>query len=346
MRVLGKRIIAAPLIFVVAIASNKVAQDRIDSMKGGSFDEELLFLPNDRLLTHFTVGLSSVIADILWVRAIDYASREFHNPDRKFTWLADLVNMVVRLDPYFEGAYARGGMLLAGIGADDEALNVLHRGLIANPYSSDISFELIQVFLLNRREREETPRLVGHYLRIAAELAENEEYARYYLQLAHDIGRKYDLLGHAMLMWQDVIANADDDVTRQLAEERLLDLIILENVKMLGQVLTLYAEHMGKQPERLDEVIAAGVLNELPGDKRHGRYFIDAAGEIQNTVLLESRRERVVRALNSEMRRFREAHGRYADSLEEWSRWSGGLIPEHPYDGESWAYDNGTGELR
>lgn len=346
MGMLHKRIIVAPLIFIAAIASCKVAQDRIDSMKGGAFDEDLLFLPNDRLLTHFTVGLSSVIADLLWVRTIDYASREFHNPNRKFTWLADLINLVVRLDPYFEGAYANGGMLLAGIGADDDALDVLHRGLIENPYSSAISFELIQVYFLNRWEREETPALIGHYLRIAAELAESEEHSRYYYQLAHDIAQNHGLLDHAMRMWEDVIENADDALTRKLAEERLLGLIIQENVKSLAKALEYYAERTGIQAKRLDQIVESGVLTELPGDERHGRYFIDAAGEIQNTVLLDSEKERALRALNSEMRRFHEEQGRYAGSIQEWSEWSGGLIPEHPYDGEAWTYDPQTGEVR
>ena len=94
------------------------------------------------------------------------------------------------------------------------------------------------------------------------------------------------------------------------------------------------------------ESIAPGVLPQLPGGEGHGRYFLDAAGEIQNTVLLDSEKERALRALNSEMRRFEQEHGRYAASLEEWSEWSKGLIPEHPYDGESWAYDPATGEVR
>ena len=48
------------------------------------FDEELLYLPNENLLNHFTAGLSSVVADLLWLRTIHYTVKEFHDVDRKF----------------------------------------------------------------------------------------------------------------------------------------------------------------------------------------------------------------------------------------------------------------------
>ena len=49
MRFFSKRFVAATLIFVAAIASSKFAQDRIDTLKRDTFDEDLLYLPNDRL---------------------------------------------------------------------------------------------------------------------------------------------------------------------------------------------------------------------------------------------------------------------------------------------------------
>jgi hypothetical protein len=340
-----KRLIAAPLIFAVAIASLTATQKRIDAIKDTGFDEDLLFLPNEHLLSHFTAGLSSVIADLLWVRTIDYASKEFHNPERKFTWLSDLIHMVVRLDPYFEGAYANGGMLLAGIGADEDALDILNQGLRINPRSYAISFELLQVFILNRREREETPRLIGHYLQIAADLAPTEEYSQYYLELAENIERKHDLTSYTIRRLQDIIENSDSDLSRKFAEERLLILIIRKNVGEIDRVLTVYSEQSGNKASSLDEVFEAGALVALTGNPEHGRYFIDPEGAVQNTVLLDAQKAKVLRAFNANIRRFNNEQGRFPDSLEEWSKQNDTQIPKHPYSGEAWLYDRETGNV-
>ena len=346
MGILGKRIVVAPLILAAAIASTKFAQDRIDSMKRDAFDEDLLFLPNDKLLTHFTGGLSSVVADVFWVRTIGYAAKEFHNPDLKFTWLSELIDMVVRLDPYFEGAYANGGMLLAAIGADDDALEVLQRGLAINPYSLDITKELIMVYLLNRRKEEDTPEIIGRYLRIAADLSEEQEHKLYYYRLASEIEKKHNIFDHAIRMWQEVLDNSEDGLMREAAQKNLLDLKIRQNLEALERVLAAYAEQAGNEAASLDDAIEAGILSELPGDESHGQYFIDAAGKVQNTVLLGNRKVNTLRALNSEMRRFNDEQGQYPESLGEWSEWSESEIPEHPFDGEAWTYDPETGEVR
>jgi hypothetical protein len=340
------RLIAAPLIFAIAIASLTATQKRIDAIKDTGFDEDLLFLPNEHLLTHFTAGLSSVIADLLWVRTIDYASKEFHNPDRKFTWLSDLIHMVVRLDPYFEGAYANGGMLLAGIGADDDALDILNQGLRINPRSYAISFELLQVFILNRREREETPRLIGHYLQIAADLAPTEEYSQYYLELAENIERKHDLTSYTIRRLQDIIENSDSDLSKKFAEERLLVLIIRQNVDEIDRVLTSYTEQSGNKASSLDEVFEADALAALTNNPDHGRYFIDPEGAIQNTVLLDAQKVKVLRAFNASIRRFNDEQARFPDSLEEWREQNDTQIPKHPYSGEAWVYDPETGKVR
>ena len=104
------------LVLVVGIGLVSVAavQRQIEKEHEDRFDEELLYLPNEKLLNHFTAGLSSVIADLLWIKTIKYTVQEFHNVERKYTWLEHMCQTVTRLDPHFSGAYEYSGMLLAG----------------------------------------------------------------------------------------------------------------------------------------------------------------------------------------------------------------------------------------
>ena len=113
------RILAGILVAAFGIAFCRVAQLEIDDMRDDELDEELLYLPSEKLLNHFTVGMSSIIADLLWLRTIQYASKEFKSVDRKFTWLEQMCQMVTQLDPQFTGAYTYGGMLMAAAAIGD-----------------------------------------------------------------------------------------------------------------------------------------------------------------------------------------------------------------------------------
>ena len=61
-----------------------------------------------RILNHFTGGMNNVVADLLWLRCIQYIGKE-NKGERNFIWLNQLLDTVVQLDPYFGDAYRYGG---------------------------------------------------------------------------------------------------------------------------------------------------------------------------------------------------------------------------------------------
>lgn len=337
------RIVAGLALFLATTGFSRVALDELNTGNKRSFDEEMLFLPNEKLLAHFTGGFSGVFADLLWLRTVHYTAQEFHNPNRKFTWLHHLVTTVTKLDPYYEDAYRFGGMLLAAIGADEQALDVLKRGAVNAPRSEGIPFEIAQVYLLNRHARPETPAMATHYLRMVAERSDSPEF---YLEWIHRLQRNDNLGDIAHDLWEDLLRNSDSDLIREIAESKLADVQIRKNLEVLNAAVAKYNAETGANPENLSALCAAGILPALPkGDP--GEYFLDQDGRVKNTMLLDAQVEEVLNVLNAEVYHFRQKYGQYPTSLQEWSDRVGyGGIPAHPYATRHWAYDAETGRVK
>lgn len=334
--------VIAPITIVSAVGFAMVAQNKIDAMRDETLDEELLYLPNERLLNNFTAGMSSVIADLIWLRTIHYTVKEFHNVNRKFTWLEYMCNTVTQLDPAFTDAYVYGGMLLAAIAADDKAIPLLQRGMVQNPYSWEVPFEIAKVYLLNRREQPESPIMAAYYLQAVAERSENPQFYIDWIERLHD---KHDLNQDARTIWELVIANNEDEFIIEIAREKLLELDIHENIAALTQAIEVYEAQFGKKPARIDDLVEEGLISPTPTDEKHGTYFMDRAGKVQNTVLLDDAVERFGALLSADIERFKQTHGRFPESLKEWAEWREQGVPTHPYEDRQWRYSPETGKL-
>jgi len=338
-----QKIILVLITTFVAIGSASFIQNSLDAMRVEKLDEELLYLPNERLLTHFTGGMSSVVADLLWLRTIHYTVTEFHNVDRKFTWLEQMCTTVTGLDPNFKDAYVHGGMLLAAIGADDKSMALLKTGMANNPDSWEIPFEIAKIYLLNRRENPESPAMLAHYLAIVADRSED---GSFYYDWIENLQNKHDLDEHAMVIWQDTLAKAKDDLTREIAEANILDLSLRMNVRFIQGLVDDYRELTGKPPEKIEEAVDPDILGTLHADKRRGRFFLDAEGNAQNTVVLDNQTEKLRTGLGYAIRSFNKINGRYPLSLDELVRRANSLLPRHPYLDREWHYDPTTGEIQ
>ena len=100
--------------------------------------EELLYLPSGAYIKPFLLGYDQILADIVWVRTIQYFAVHFLT-DQNFTWLKHLLDLVVTLDPKFRRAYEWGGRAFRYTGPPDgspptremveESIAFLERGM-------------------------------------------------------------------------------------------------------------------------------------------------------------------------------------------------------------------------
>ncbi len=328
----------ASLLAVAAV----LVQFRVDATRPQRNADDLLYLPNERLLNHFTAGMSNVIADYLWVQCCTYVGRQVQT-DWNFQWLHQMIETVVRLDPWFVPAYRYGAMFLAALRQeDDAALDLLHRGMVLNPDSWELPYEAAMVHLLNRKDEPDSKFNAAFYLTLAVETGNSPTYVA---EVASALQGQYNLIGLEREMWEKV-QSSDNQLLRDLAQSKLEEVRIKNNLRVLEDLIERYRVQFSKPPISLDQLIEVGYIPAIEPDPLGGRYFLGPDGRAKNETLL-SRATRDARTqLEEAIRAFKEKQGRFPTSLEELTR-SGqavALMP-HPWPGKLWIYDSVTGTV-
>lgn len=304
--------------------------------------DEILYLPNEKLLTHFTAGLNTIIADMLWLHCIQYTAIE-HRGKRHFTWLEHMLFTVTRLDPHFTAAYRYGAIFLAALRADAEAsLRLAHKGMILNPHAWQLPYEAAMNYLLNKRTEPNARRYAAHYLGLAVATGTAPGGV---VNLAAKLQGEYDLRDIEQDMWQNM-RNSEDPFLRELAERKLAEMFLGEAVTLMNERLQEYARRHGKPASAFQQLVDEGLIRAVPDDPLGGTFFLGPDGKAYSTTLLDEKtlrsRDRIMSAIDLYMTHTDSFPASLealleARLLEE--------IPPHPYPGRAWKYDPATGTL-
>jgi len=311
--------------------------------------DELVYLPNEKLLNHFTAGMSSVVADLLWLRCVQFTAvtvKGGHN----FAWLNQMLNTIVRMDPYFADVYRYGGIFLASIKADDDGgLELLQRGIVARPDVWEIPYEAAMIYLLNRREEPESRRLAAHYLGMAASTGKAPKLVT---ELAASLQGEYNLDEIEGDMWAS-LQRSGDRFLEELAERKQQELGIRKNLRTLNDNIARFRAETGRAPESLDALLDAGYFGEqhrgnraLLQDPLGGRYFLGPGGEALNTSLLDNAMNKELERMRGGLKRYQEVEGGWPRHLDELvDKGYIAKIPAHPHPGRNWTYSPESGEV-
>jgi len=340
---MGRRwLIIAPLCVALAFAGIVTAQRQIDGMKQKAFYDELLYLPNEKLLNHFTAGMSSIIADFLWIRCVHYTAQHFKG-DGKFTWLNHMCNMITRLDPYFAAVYRYGGIFLAALKADDDAgIDLLKRGMVRNPDAWELPYEIAMTYLLNRGDQPDSPIHAARYLAMAVETGKAPAFVA---DVASSLQGAHNLTDIERAMWEKT-RTSEDPFLRDLAQRKLVELDLRGTCAALDRAIQAYTARFNRPPRTLEDLVAGRVIDPIPADPFGGTFFIDSTGAAQNTTVLDSRVERTRNALRTAINAYNKTQGRWLASLQDLvTAHIMDALPPHPYTNRTWQYDPGTGEI-
>lgn len=336
-RVQGVALLLAAMALLTMLGAQRLA-DRHRPASG----DALLYLPNEHLLTHFTAGLSPVIADMLWLHCIQYVAIE-NRTVRNFTWLEHMVYTTVRLDPLFRDAYRYGSIFLSALRADAEsARNLLRMGILNRPDCWELPYELATLYLLNFRHLPDSLKTASYYLALSATRPEAPPEVA---TLAANIQKRHNLDDIEEAMWRDMTAHPSRTM-REMAERKLAELQIRRALPVLDERAAMFRDRTGRLPENVDELVKAGLLAGRPPQPIPGAYFIAQDGRFHNTALLESECQQITERLRQRIDRFREKEGRLPESLDELvAKKYISEIPPCPWPGRAWAYDPASGSI-
>lgn len=333
-----RRLIAAIVVVATAFALSTVAQRNVNAIRAERETEAVLYFPNERLLQSFTCGQSSVIADVLWLKCIQYTSKEFHG-DFKFTLLERMLGTITRLDPHFVDAYKWGGVFLAMLKRDNDAsIALLTSGIEQNPRNWELPFEIARTYILNRHDD-----IMGaKWMAVAASTGQPPEFV---INWAKNLQQKHNLGGIERDMWAQIIQNTSDPNMRQTAQRRLIEVNLREACLVLDEAVKRYEEAKGVPPQSIDDLAAAHIIVGKPADPLGGTFFINAKGAVQNTTLLDSQVEERKVFLQGSIEKYKEKNGVWPPNLEA-VKAADYIVPTHPYLDRDWQYDPATGQVQ
>lgn len=252
--------------------SLKVKTDNISRKKipGSS----IIYIPSGQYLKYATFGNSSLLADLIYIWAIQYYS-DYTIPDM-YEYLDHIFSIINELDPSYLDPYDVGAVIAAYEAGDlDLALKILDRGLEKNP------------------EQWLFPYLAGHYAQMI-----NKDYrlAQEYYKKAMDIEGVPPIVRRlyanaifksmdykrALQTWLEIYETAKDERTKKIASNHLYNIKATIDIQNINEAIEKFKEKYGRNPMELSQLVRAGFLDSLPKDLDGEKYIYDSrTGEVK-----------------------------------------------------------------
>ena len=91
--------------------------------------ESFSYLPNNGRIGDFLLGYKTTLSHFLWIKTIIYFGGHY-TTDKQYTWLANMLDIITKLNPYFYPAYEFAGVMLPDITDNPDISRILlERGL-------------------------------------------------------------------------------------------------------------------------------------------------------------------------------------------------------------------------
>jgi tetratricopeptide (TPR) repeat protein len=253
------------------IVSLKLAVERIPRKKipGAS----IIYIPSGKYLKYATFGYSSLVADLVYLWAIQYYTT-YTIVDR-FQNLEHIFSIIAELDPRYTDPYEIGSLIAVNEAKDlNLALRILDMGLAKNPDQWIFPFE------------------AGHY----AQRAGDYETARKYYEKtakipgAPDIAKRlYAAAGFRVMdleeswkTWLEVYNTARDERTKKIAGKHLYLVKSTSDINLIKGAVQKFRDRFQRLPASLEDLVRIGLLASLPKDLDGKDYVYNPkTGEIK-----------------------------------------------------------------
>jgi hypothetical protein len=245
-----------------------------------SFEVKGMTLP-PVVIKLLSLEFRTIAADFLFVRASQFyggkvTRREDATKD-DWMWLYRNLDVITELDPYFEDPYQLGNALLIwDAGMITETNRLLEKGVAARSWDWQLPFFVgfNKFYFLNENKE------AADYLLLASKRPGSWEFLPTLAsRLYSKAGRTRAAITFLLNFWE----NEKDPGIKHGYEVRIT---ALRRVLNLEEALDRYRKQYGGSPKRLERLIEAGIIREIPKDPYGGVFYIDKDGSIQTTSKL------------------------------------------------------------
>jgi len=267
-------------VLLIACLSGAVAMLRaVDEIRPTATLDESLYITSPKLLKRLSLGYDGLLADIYWTRAVQYFGERHHRGEVSYKLLAPLLQITTALDPHLVVAYQFGSNFLApdppnGAGMPHAAIELAEFGIKHNPDEWRLYYELGFIYYMDLKD----------YRKAAEAFARGAQTPKAHPFLRIMGGLMAEHAGDletARMMWTTTYESAQEQSIRNNAAAHLRALQVDEDVTRLEELVQHYREQVGRLPQSLGDLNAAGMLRGVPRDPLGNAYLLSPDGKVR-----------------------------------------------------------------
>jgi tetratricopeptide (TPR) repeat protein len=273
-RPLWTAVFGVPLLFLAIVA----LQVRIDAQTRSEAQEsrELVFRSGP-LMEKLSLGYESILADIYWTRAVQYYGARIGTPNVDYPLLWPFLDLATTLDPKLVVAYRFGAVFLSeprpvGAGQTDRAIELIRRGIAANPDEWRLSTDLGFLYYWRLKDY---PNAAAAYL----QASQNPKALSWVKVMAARISERGGSIETSHAIWSEIYDSSKDTSVRNMAMEQLRGIKAQEDELNLDALAEQYRKRFGRYPATSKELRDAGFLVGIPVDPTGFPYIFGPDGK-------------------------------------------------------------------
>lgn len=272
--------LAVAAILLVACTVQILSGERLERLLGDRDDtERLLYLPNGKYLRALSMGQSALLADAIYLWAIQYYA-DYGREDRYLLVEHIFGDVIAGLDPQYVDAYWIGALILTTEARDlDAGLRLLDQGMAANPDKWILPYLAgWECHSFGRYEQ------AAEYFDRAAAVPDAPAVV---LRLRAGMTAEAGDLEEAYRLWLEVLEDPrSDPASIAVAERRVRDLRVRIELAQLQSIVDAFRNRYGRAPRSIEELVGNGYLAEVPLDPSGEPYAIEDGRPISSMRLL------------------------------------------------------------
>lgn len=277
---LSKDILVTAVVIIVAFAAVVGLSGFVEASRPklpAGFEDSDLSMEGKRL-KGYALGTEGLLADWYWIMSLQYLGSKLVDDPEADINLNDLTNLNPRLlypyldnatdlDPSFYAAYSYGAIVLPAIDPQ-KAIDLTEKGIRNNPDKWRLHQYLGYIYW-----RQKNYAKAAETYEAGAKIAGAPPFMRQMAALMQSEGGSR---GVARAMYQQMLAEAEDEQSKRNAQLRLYEISATEELEAVNEILAA-SKASGRCPARLADIFPQLSKVQLPND---GEFRIDRSGSL------------------------------------------------------------------
>ncbi len=237
---------------------------------------ELMYFPSGIAIRALSMGLYAPLADLVWLRFIQYYG-EHRMTDARFDLMYHILDILTTLDKRFVYAYTLGGLMLThDAQRSDQAERLLKKAMHSNPdeWRYPYMHAFINYVFLKNYDVARTYFSLASRKPGAPELTKRWE--------AFVLYKKLGDLKTALQLWLDLYNSTENPEEKEIAQVYIIHIKMELDIQHMNEKVQEFSKNEGRLPSSLRELVSYGYLDSIPTEP-HGERFVIRDGKAQTT---------------------------------------------------------------